>query len=92
MGTITIDVDIDDIISSLGRSDRRDLLICLQDDGYIPKELKINNEGEIQLNTPLSRYSSSDDFNLALQKLFNNGWKLTSEEEQYVINLSKKFL
>lgn len=92
MPTITIDVDIDDILFSLGRRDRRNLLIGLQDDGYIPNELKINDEGEVELNTPLSRHSSSDDFNFALQKLFNNGWKLTSEEEQYVINLSKKFL
>lgn len=35
---------------------------------------------------------SKDDFNRALQKLFNNGWKLTSEEEQYIINLSKRFI
>ena len=34
---------------------------------------------------------SDDDFNNALSLLYNNGWKLTKEQEEYIINLSKRF-
>ncbi len=94
MSWISLDVDIDDILNSLSRIDRRELLEALQEDGYIPQECTVTNDGELKLPAPMERRKiaeSTDEFNLALQKLFGNGWKLTLEQEQYIINLSKRF-
>ncbi len=94
MSWISLDVDIDDILNSLSRADRRELLEALQEDGYIPKELTITDEGEIKLPALMERKkiaSSNNEFNQALQKLFDEGWRLTLEQEQYIINLSKRF-
>lgn len=46
---IQIDIDIDDILSSLSRYDRRELMTGLQQDEYIPKECTITDDGSIEL-------------------------------------------
>lgn len=92
---IQIDVNIDDIISALDKYDRRELMEGLQHDGYIPKECLIESDGSVELPSLMRKKIdcvTNNDFNRALQKLYNNGWKLTSEEEQYVINLSERFV
>jgi hypothetical protein len=86
---MNIDIDIDDIVHSMGSYDRKELFRALQQDGYIPENITITNDGSIELS---KLYKSDDDFNVALKKLYNNGWKLTLEEENYIINLSKRFL
>lgn len=94
MSYITIDVDIDDVINSMGRWERRELLQNLQEDGYIPKECTIDNDGTVKLPSFMQKNideSNNNDFNLSLQKLYNIGWKLTTEEEQYIINIAKRF-
>lgn len=94
MSYISIDVDIDEIISGMGRYDRRAFFNQMQGDGYIPRECTVDDEGYVRLPGRTERKEleeSSDEFNLALNKLHNNGWKLTLEQEQYVINLAKRF-
>lgn len=94
MSYITIDVDIDDVINSMGRWERRELLQSLQEDGYIPKECTIDNDGTVNLPSYMQKKideSNNNEFNLSIQKLYNNGWKLTAEEEQYIINIAKRF-
>jgi hypothetical protein len=96
MSTISVDIDLDDILHSMGKWDRVKLFESLQSDGYIPKECVVDfSTGELKLPERQQRKideESNDDFNIALKKLFNNGWKLTKEEEDYVINLSKRFV
>jgi hypothetical protein len=94
MSYISVDVDIDDIISNMSRYDRRVFFESMQDDGYISKSCEITNEGEVRAPAHIERNAlveSQDEFNIALNKLWNNGWKLTKEQEDYVINLAKKF-
>ena len=94
MSYISVDVDIDDIIYDLGRLDRKHFFLAMQDNGYISEHCVITNEGEVQAPAHVERKAlaeSQDDFNQALQKLWNNGWKLTKEQEDYIINLSKRF-
>lgn len=94
MGWISVDVDIDDVISAMSRWDRKEFFKALMDDGYVPKECTITDDGELKLPGPWERRKlaeSTDEFNHALQKLFNNGWRVTKEEEDYIINLSKRF-
>lgn len=94
MSTFSIDLDIDDIIYSMTRYDRKEFFEEMQQQGYISESCVITNEGEVEASAHLERnakYSSQNEFNHALQKLFDNGWRLTSEEEEYIINISKRF-
>lgn len=94
MNTISVDIDIDDIIWGMDKWDRKQFFRSMQDDGYISKSCVITNEGEVQASPHVEQRAiaeSKDEFNQALQKLFNNGWKLPLEQEQYIINLAKRF-
>jgi len=95
MSYISVDVDIDDIINAMGRYDRRVFFESLQEDGYISKSCVITSDGEVKANERVEKRAiaeSKDEFNKALQKLFGNGWRLSLEEEQYIIGLAKKFV
>lgn len=94
MSSISIDVDIDDIIWGMGSYDRKAFFKAMQDEGYISKSCVITKDGEVKAAAHVERNAlaeSKDEFNCALQKLFNNGWKLTLEQEQYIIELAKRF-
>lgn len=95
MRSISIDIDIQDIIWSMSKYDRREFFNEMQDEGYVSKSCIITNDGEVKAPAHIERNAlneSQDDFNIAIQKLFNNGWRLTSEEEEYIINISKRFI
>jgi hypothetical protein len=77
--TVDVDVDIDDVISSLSNSERQELADNLYDDGYIPKQVEKES------------YEHEDEFSLACQKLKYQSWRLSREEEEFIINLSKRF-
>lgn len=92
--SISIDIDIDDILYGMNKWDRKQLFEALQEDGYISKSCIITNDGEVKASAHVERNAldeSKDEFNQALQLLWNNGWKLTKEQEDYIINLSKRF-
>jgi hypothetical protein len=92
--SISIDVDIDDILYGMNRWDRRQFFQAMQEDGYISKSCVITNEGEIKASPHIEQRviaESKDEFNQALRKLFGNGWRLTLEQEQYIIELAKRF-
>jgi hypothetical protein len=86
MGQISLDVDIDDIISSMSKYDRRELFRELQKDGWISSRCRVTKEGEVE-----AIGESDSEFDSALIKLQGNDWRLTKDEEQFIINLSKKF-
>ena len=94
MSSISIDVDIDDIIWGMGSYDRREFFKSMQDEGYISKSCIITKDGEVKAAGHIERNKiaeSNDDFNKALQTLFGKSWLLTKEQEEYIINLSKRF-
>lgn len=93
MGYISLDIDIDEIIYAMSKYDRKEFFRQMQSDGYISESCTITNEGYVESSAGIEKKiesQSKDDFNLALQRLFNNGWRLTKEEEDYIINVSKK--
>lgn len=85
MGWVTVDIEIDEFLSSCDKYDRMEIIKSLIADGYLPSELA-------QENGIYSMPGSRDDFNIALKKLLNRGWQLNKEEEEYIINLSKRFV
>ena len=94
MSSINIDVDIDDIIWGMGSYDRREFFESMQERGYISKSCVVTKDGEVKAAGHIERNKlaeSNDDFNRALQVLFGKGWQLTKEQEDYIINLSKRF-
>ena len=94
MSSISVDVEIDDIIWGMGSYDRRYFFNEMQDRGYISKSCIVTDAGSVEASAHAERANlveSTDDFNRALQILFRKGWLLTKEEEDYIINLSKRF-
>jgi len=94
MGSINIDVAIEDIIYGMGKYDRREFFEAMQDNEYISKSCVVTNDGFVEASSRIERRAldeNTDEFNIALNKLFNNGWKLTKEQEEYIIELSKRF-
>ena len=79
MSYVSIDVNINDVLWGMRSSDKQELANDLYDDGYIP----------IQAQKELNKYK--DDFSKACEKLKGQSWRLTREEEEYIINLSKRF-
>ncbi len=80
MSYVSVDVDIDDVLFSMSPKEMQQLVDDLYDDGYIPKALD---------KTLRSRNS---DFDNACQNLVGQSWRLTKEEEEFIINLSKRFV
>lgn len=79
MSYVSVDVDLDDILWGMTSRDKQKLAEELYDDGYIQKGVE---KKEVELN---------DDFSRACEKLIGQSWRLSREEEEYIINLSKRF-
>ena len=76
-----IDIDIDEFLSALDSREMKELIEILIE------------EGHISLNTRDSTNVSFSEFELeeALNKLHGKYHNLTKEEEEYIINISKRF-
>jgi len=83
MSYINVEVDIEDVLWSMGDRDKQKLVDELYDEGFTPKELKKKE------NPPVS--VSESFFNEALDKLRGKWNMLTEEEETIIINISKRF-
>lgn len=94
MSYISVDVDIDDIIYDMSRYDRRKFFEKMKENDYISKACIITYEGEVKAPAHIERNvidNDANEFNQALNKLHGNGWRMTLEQEQYIINLAKRF-
>jgi hypothetical protein len=76
---MNVDIDIDDILWSMSTREKQQLVDELYNDGYTPASLQ----------DELDR--STDDFSAACKKLAGEAWRLTREEEDFIINISKRF-
>lgn len=74
MSYISVNIDIQDLICLLQDSDRVRLFKYLQKEGFISKLCVITETGEVTLPKEIS--TTEDEFNNALKRLKNNGWKL----------------
>lgn len=93
--SVSLDVDLDDIYSSLDRFDRRELLEYMQKDGYISKLCKISKDGVLEAPLNLERASlaeSEDEFNKSLQTMFNQAWRMSTDDIDAIMRISKKYV
>lgn len=75
----SIDIDIDDFISECNSREIKDLIEFLVEDGYLPES--------ILTDTPKIENTY---WNQEVQKLTDNQWKLSVEDEQTILNITKK--
>ena len=79
MSYINVDVDIDDILSSLTSREKQELADELYEDGYIAKK---DDDAK----------STDDEWNEQVNKLFNNKWRLSKEDEETILQITKKII
>lgn len=79
--SMEVDIDLDDFVASLTTYDMKKLIEILEEDGHLEK-----------LETKLEDIKSAVEleFEEALSKLRNNYYRLSYEEIEHIINLSKK--
>jgi hypothetical protein len=72
-----IDIEIDDIMYSLSSWEKQELANELYADGYVAKKDKRNTD---------------DEWNEQIDKLFNNKWKLSKEDEETILRITNKLV
>ena len=78
--TVSVDVDIDDILWSATNRDKQELADRLYEDG-----IRATKDTDETYKNP------ETEFDEACLKLFGQGWRLTREEEEFIISISKRF-
>ena len=81
--SISVDIDIDDILWGMSDREKQKLVEDLYKDGFIPEEL------ESELNQPT--HAAEAPFVEALDKLKGKYNMLTAEEEQIIIKIANRF-
>jgi hypothetical protein len=75
----SIDIEIDEIIYSMTSWEKQELVDELYADGYVAKK----DTSEKNLN---------DEWNEEVNKLFNNKWKLSKEDEEAILRITNKLI
>jgi hypothetical protein len=89
MNTIILDhieIDIEDLFHST--YDRKRIFKFLKDEGYVPDEMVIDDDGTLQL--PHEK-NIVQNLSYALSVLDKNGWKLTNEEIDTILKIAEKY-
>lgn len=80
MSWISLDVDIDDVISSMSSYDKQQMVDELYEDGYVAKQVKQVIDEDL------------DDWDEAILKLKGNKWRLTKEDEETILRITNKLI
>ena len=80
MSTISVDVDIEDVLWGMSSSEKQELVDDLYDDGYVPKQVQ-NIVGD-----------DGDEWDEQVKKLLGNKWRLTTEDEQTILRITNKII
>lgn len=84
MSYVTVDIDVDEVLWNMNSREKQQLADDLYEKGYKPKPIE-KQEERSSPSIPESFYLE------AIDKLSKNYHQLTSEEEQQIINLAKRF-
>jgi hypothetical protein len=72
-----IDIEIDDILYGMSSWEKQELANELYNDGYVAKKDKRNTD---------------DEWNDQIDKLFNNKWRLSKEDEKTILRITNKLV
>lgn len=78
--SISINVDIDDILYGMSDWEKQELVDDLFDDGYVAKK---------DYRSEDNRYSEWDE---AVTKLLGNSWRLSKEDEAIILRITNKII
>jgi hypothetical protein len=82
MASISVDVDIDDILWDMASYEKQELVDNLYNDGYVPKQLGgVHSDNEYISN-----------FDEQVGKLIGNSWRLSKEDEQTILRITNKLI
>ena len=76
----SIDIEIDDIMYSLSSWEKQELVDELYEAGYIPKKL----DKELELD--------GSDWDMQVNKLLGNKFKLSKEDEETILRIANKLV
>jgi hypothetical protein len=75
----SIDIDIEDVLYGMSDREKQELVDDLYEDGYIAKK---DDDAK----------STDDVWNEEVHKLFNSKWRLSKEDEETILNITKKII
>lgn len=75
----SIDIDIDDFISECNSREIKELIEFLVEDGYLPESILTD-----------THKAENTNWNQEVQKLIDSKWKLSVDDEQTILNITKK--
>lgn len=75
----SINIEIEDILWDMSDREKQQLVDDLYEDGYIAKK----DEAE---------KSFDNEWNESVNKLFNNKWRLSKEDEATILRITKKII
>lgn len=75
----SIDIDIGDFISECNSREIKDLIEFLVEDGYLPESILTD-----------THKAENTNWNQEVQKLIDSKWKLSVDDEQTILNITKK--
>jgi len=76
-----VDIDVDDFLSACSDSERKELIEALVEDGYIKRESLLNPDKH-----------AVNEFDNACSHMIGNSWRLSKEDEDKIIEISKKIV
>ena len=81
--SISIDVDIDDIIWGMSDYEKQDLVDELYDEGIVAKS---------DPRYGLDENGNLNDFDAEVKKLIGNSWRLSKEDEETILKITNKII
>ena len=79
----SIDIDIDDIVYGMMDYEKQELVDELYEDGYVAKK---------DPRYDMNENGFSNEFDEEVAKLIGNGWKLSKEDEETILKITKKLI
>jgi hypothetical protein len=79
----SINVEIEDILWDLSDYEKQEIVDDLYDEGIVAKKdhrFDVDNDGNF------------NEWDEAVKKLYGNAWRLSKEDEQTILNITKKII
>lgn len=76
-----IEIEIEDILWDMSDYEKQELVDELYADGFVAKNDNLNNSDD-----------DLSDWDLSVKKLLGNSWRLSKEDEQTILEITKKLI
>ena len=77
----SINIEIEDILWDLSDREKQEIVDELFDDGFVAKkDIRTNDDDGVE------------EFDESVFKLLGNGWRLSKEDEQTILQIAKKII